>query len=60
MMYEISNAMAVSEKMAFAATGLAKSSKPGRMLKIVVAQMAGRGVCVYVLTRPSRPRSGSP
>lgn len=60
MIYEISSAIAVNEKIAFAATGLAKSSKPGSTLKIVVAQIARRGVCVLVLTRPSRPPSGSP
>jgi len=36
--------MAVAEKIAFAAMGLAKSRRPGRILKSVVAQMAGRGV----------------
>ena len=34
-MYEMSSAIAVSENMAFAATGEAKSSKPGRMLRKV-------------------------
>ena len=42
--YEISNAIAVSEKMALAATGLAKSNKPGTILMMVVNQTAGKGV----------------
>ena len=46
MMYEMSRAMAVSEKITLTATGEAKSSKPGRMLKIVVNQTARMGVCV--------------
>lgn len=58
--YDMSRAMAVSEKMALAATGLAKSSKPGRMLKRVVAQIACIGVWVSLLTRPKYPRSGRP
>lgn len=58
--YDISNAIAVSEKIACAATGLAKSNKTGRTLNSVVAQIAGRGVCVRVLTRPNTPLSGSP
>ena len=44
MIYEISRAMAVNEKIAFAATGLAKSNNPGRILNNVVAQIALRGV----------------
>lgn len=48
--YERSSAIAVSENMAFAATGEAKSSKPGRMLKRVVSQMARRGVWVHLET----------
>lgn len=47
MIYEMSSAMAVSEKMAFAATGEAKSSRPGRMLSMVVSQMARSGVLVH-------------
>ena len=50
MMYDMSSAMAVSEKIAFAATGEAKPKRPGRMLKIVVPQMARRGVCVHFET----------
>ena len=42
--YEMSSAIAVSEKIAFAATGEAKSSKPGRILKMVVSQITRRGV----------------
>jgi len=42
--------MAVSEKIALAATGDAKSSRPGRMLKIVVSQMARSGVWVHLET----------
>ena len=48
--YERSSAIAVSENIAFAATGEAKSSKPGRMLKRVVSQMARRGVWVHLET----------
>ena len=51
-MYEISSATAVSENMAFAATGEAKSSKPGRMLRRVVREMARRGVWVDLETWP--------
>jgi len=36
--------MAVKEKMAAAAIGLARSSKPGRILMKVVNQIARRGV----------------
>ncbi len=50
MMYEMSRAMAVSEKIAFTATGEARPNKPGKMLKIVVNQMARRGVCVDLET----------
>ena len=60
MIYDMSKAIAVRLKIAFAATGDAKSKKPGRILKIVVAQMAYKGVCVYELTRPKSPRSGRP
>ena len=56
----MSSAIAVKLNIAFAATGDAKSRKPGRILKIVVAQIAGRGVWVYELTRPKRPLSGKP
>lgn len=38
--------MAVSEKIAFAAAGDARSSSPGRMLKMVENQMALNGVWV--------------
>lgn len=58
--YEISNAIAVSEKMALAAVGLAKSSKPGRMLKRVVPQIAFMGVLVFGYMRPKNPLSGKP
>jgi len=50
--YEKSSAMAVSAKMAFAAIGLARSKRPGKMLRIVVNQMAGRGVSVDLLIVP--------
>jgi len=50
MMYEMSSAIAVREKMAFAATGDAKSSRPGRMLKMVVSQIARKGVWVDLET----------
>lgn len=43
-MYDKSKAIAVSAKMAWAATGLARSSKPGRMLRKVVNQTARSGV----------------
>lgn len=56
----MSNAMAVSEKIALAATGLAKSRRPGKMLRMVVNQTAGKGVCVFFVIRPKRPRSGKP
>jgi len=42
--------MAVSAKMAFAATGDARSSKPGRIEKRVVNQIARRGVLVEPAT----------
>jgi hypothetical protein len=60
MIYEISNAIAVSENIAFAATGLAKSSKPGRMLNSVVPQIAFIGVRVEGWMRPKKPLSGRP
>ena len=50
MMYEMSRAMAVSENIAFAATGEANPNKPGRILKIVVPQIARSGVCVHLET----------
>ena len=59
-MYEISSAIAVSENTAFAATGEAKSSKPGRMLIKVVSQMARSGVWVHLETWPKYPLSGKP
>jgi len=52
--------MAVREKIAFAATGLAKSSRPGRMLNSVVAHMARIGVLVQLFMCPKYPRSGRP
>lgn len=36
------------EKIALAAAGLARSSRPGKMLTIVVSQIERRGVCVVV------------
>ena len=56
----MSRAIAVSEKIAPAATGLAKSNSPGRMLNKVVAQIAFKGVCVNLLMRPRYPPSGKP
>ena len=50
--YDKSSAIAVAEKMALAATGLARSNKPGRMLNIVVAQIAPKGVCVKGFISP--------
>ncbi|PSR79929.1 hypothetical protein PHLCEN_2v6830 [Hermanssonia centrifuga] len=52
--------MAVIAKIALAATGLARSSKPGRILNRVVNQIARMGVLVRVLTWPKYPRSGRP
>lgn len=52
MMYDRSSAMAVSAKIALAAIGLARSSRPGRMLRKVVSQIARRGVVVYLETCP--------
>ena len=45
-MYEKSKAIAVSAKMALAAIGLARSSRPGKMLRMVVNQIARSGVVV--------------
>ena len=59
-MYDKSKAMAVSEKMAFTAIGLARSRRPGMILIRVVNQIARRGVIVHELTCPKYPRSGSP
>lgn len=56
----MSNAIAVREKIALAAAGLAKSRRIGNTLKSVVAHMALRGVCVHLLIRPRYPRSGKP
>lgn len=52
MMNEMSRTTAVNEKIAFAATGEAKSRKPGRILKMVVSQMARSGVWVHLETWP--------
>jgi len=46
--------------MALAATGLARSSNPGRILRTVVAQMARKGVCVCLEFCPKKPPSGRP
>ena len=46
MMYEKSRAMAVSAKIALAAMGLARSNRPGRILRMVVNQIARSGVVV--------------
>ena len=46
MIYDRSRAMAVREKIAFAATGLAKSKRPGRIPMRVVTQTAQMGVPV--------------
>ena len=51
-MYDKSNAIAVIANIAFDATGLARSSRPGRTLSSVVNQIARSGVRVRVLTRP--------
>lgn len=47
--YDKSSAIAVSAKIALAAMGLARSSRPGRIAKIVVNQMARIGVVVNLL-----------
>ena len=49
MMYDKSNAIAVSAKMALAAMGLVRSRRPGTMLRIVENQMARMGVLVQML-----------
>lgn len=59
-MYDKSNAIAVIAKIAFAATGLARSSRPGSTLNSVVNQIARIGVFVVLFTRPKYPRSGRP
>lgn len=46
MIYDMSSAIAVNEKIALAATGLAKSKNPGRMHKNVDSQTALSGVLV--------------
>lgn len=51
---------AVSAKIAAAATGLARSSKPGRMERKTVSQTALRGVLVMVDMCPKNPLSGNP
>lgn len=52
--------MAVSEKMALAAMGLARSRRPGKILTRVVRQIARRGVCVDLEFFPKYPLSGRP
>lgn len=52
--------MAVREKIAPAATGLARSNKPGRMLANVESQTARSGVSVLLLFLPKKPPSGRP
>lgn len=46
--------------MALAATGDAKSRRPGRMLTIVVNQIARKGVDVHRDIWPKKPQSGKP
>lgn len=52
MMYERSRAIAQREKMALAAMGLARSSRPGRMLTNVVSHTPRSGVLVEAATCP--------
>ena len=59
-MYDKSNVIAVIANIAFAAIGLARSSRPGRMLNSAVNQIARIGVLVLGCTRPKYPRSGKP
>ena len=49
-MYDKSNVIAVIANIALDAMGLARSSKPGRMLKSAVNQIARSGVWVCLLT----------
>lgn len=49
--------MAVKLKIALAATGLAKSSNPGRKLRSTTIHTEYNGVPVYLLTSPNNPRS---
>lgn len=60
MMYDKSSAIAVSAKIALAATGLARSRRPGRIENTVVNQIARSGVVVNRLTCPKYPPSGRP
>ena len=48
--YDKSRAMAVREKMALTAMGLARSRRPGMIPMSVVNQIARRGVMVHELT----------
>jgi len=52
--------MAVSEKIAFAAIGLARSRRPGRIPMQVESHTARKGVPVVLLFLPKKPRSGRP
>jgi len=52
--------MAVKEKIAFAAIGDARSSRPGRMATMVLRAIARRGVPVMVELWPKNPQSGNP
>jgi hypothetical protein len=60
MTYERSSAMAVSAKMAVAAIGEARSSRPGMMDTKVQSQTERRGVDVYFEVWPKKPPSGRP
>ena len=59
MMYERSSAIAVSEKIAFAAMGEARSRRPGMKETRVQIQIALKGM-PYLLLRPKKPASGRP
>jgi len=58
--YDKSSAIAVSAKIAFAAIGLARSSRPGIILITVENQIARRGVCVKRELWLKKPLSGRP
>jgi hypothetical protein len=60
MMYDESSAIAQSEKIAFAAIGLARSSRPGSTLRNVHAHTARSGVRVSGEMCARKPPSGRP
>jgi len=60
MIYERSSAIAVSEKIALTAAGLANANKPGRIEIMVDNQIARIGVLVKSSMWSKNPRSGNP